>query len=49
MESKKGKPPILMTEEVKQKLSKAGLSQSKERSERIMNVKPWCDRWNKQK
>ena len=41
MESKKGKPPIVMTDEIKQKLSKIALGQSEIRRERIKKVKPW--------
>ena len=47
MESKKGKPPIVMTREVKEKLSKIALNQSEERSERIKMNKPWEARWKK--
>jgi hypothetical protein len=47
MESKKGKPPIVMTREVKEKLSKIALTQTKERSERIKMNKPWEARWKK--
>jgi hypothetical protein len=47
MESKKGKPPIVMTHEVKEKLSKIALSQSEKRSERIKMNKPWETRWKK--
>ena len=48
-ESKKGKPPILMTDEIKQKLSKIALSQSKERSDRMKKTKPWDLKWKKNK
>ena len=41
MESKKGKPPIVMTDEIKQKMSKIALGQSEIRRERIKKVKPW--------
>ena len=47
MNSKKGKPPIVMTDEVKDKLSKIALTQSKERSERMKLNKPWEARWKK--
>lgn len=47
MESKKGKAPILMTDEVKNKLSNIALTQSKERSERIKMNAPWKKRWKK--
>jgi ERCC4-related helicase len=47
MESKKGKAPIVMTDEVKNKLSKIALTQSEERSERIKMNAPWEKRWKK--
>lgn len=47
MESKKGIPPIIMTNEIKNKLSIISLEQKKERSERIKKVKPWNTRWKK--
>jgi hypothetical protein len=47
MASKKGKAPIVMTDEIKDKLSKIALSQSKERSERVKRSKPWETRWKK--
>lgn len=47
MESKKGKAPIIMTDEIKQKISLSALSKGKERSERIMKTKPWNARWKK--
>jgi hypothetical protein len=46
-ESKKGKPPIVMTDEVKQKISKIALTQSKERSERMKKTRPWDVKWKK--
>jgi hypothetical protein len=47
MESKKGKPPINMTDEVKKKLSDIALTQSKERSERMKKNRPWTKRIRK--
>ena len=47
MESKKGKPFLIMTDEIKEKLSKIALTQTKERSERIKMNKPWEARWKK--
>jgi hypothetical protein len=41
MESKKGIAPIVMTDELKNKLSKIALSQSKERSDRMKKTQPW--------
>lgn len=40
-ENRKGTAPIIMTLEVRKKLSLVALSQSKERSERMKTVKPW--------
>jgi hypothetical protein len=47
MESKKGKPPINMTDEVKKKISDIALTQSEERSERMKKNKPWTKRIRK--
>jgi hypothetical protein len=41
MNSKKGKPPIVMTEEVKLKISIHAKTQSEERSERMKKNKVW--------
>lgn len=46
-ESKKGKIPIIMTDEVKNKLSKKQIEKSKLLSDRIKKIKPWEYRWNK--
>lgn len=47
MKSKKGIPPIVMTKEVKEKLSKKAKFHSKERSHRMTNNKVWekSGRW----
>lgn len=41
MQSKIGIPPIIMTDEIKKKISAISLTQSKERSDRIKISKPW--------
>ena len=49
MESKKGKPPIVMTEEVRKKLSDIALNESDKRSKRMKEIrskKYWNNRKN---
>lgn len=47
--SKTGKVPILMTDEIKKKLSVSAFNQSKERSDRMIKNKTWLksNRWKK--